>query len=136
LERSEIIVLDTHAWAWWISSPAQLSRKAKQRIDQASTSSSIYVSSISVWEVTMLVSRSRLALTMEVEDWISRCEALPFLTFVPVDNLIARKANNLPNYINRDPADRMIIATSIVLGATLISKDRKILDYHGVLSEW
>ena len=84
----------------------------------------------------MLVSRGLLGLTMEVEDWISRCEALPFLNFVPVDNLIARKANNLPNYINRDPADRMIIATSIVLGATLISKDRKILDYHGVRSEW
>jgi len=136
LERPEIVVLDTHIWIWWVSDPSQLSKKAKQRIDEASASSSIYISSISVWEITLLVSRNRLKLAMNVEDWISRCEALPFLNFVPVDNLIARKANNLSNYKYRDPADRMIIATSITLGGTLITKDRKISEYPGVLSLW
>ena len=84
----------------------------------------------------MLVSRDRLQLSMGVEDWISRCESLPFLNFVPVDNLIARKANNLPNYSHRDPADRMIIATALSLSGVLVSKDPKILNYSGVSSLW
>jgi len=84
----------------------------------------------------MLVSRGRLELTMDVEDWIAKCESLPFFNFIPVDNLIARKAHKLPNYLHRDPADRMIIATAITLGAALISKDENIRDYSGVVSIW
>jgi PIN domain nuclease of toxin-antitoxin system len=136
LERSEIVVLDTHAWVWWISSPEELSRKAKKAIDAAAGHSSIYVSAISVWEVSLLVTIKRIQLTMDVDDWIARCEALPFLNFVPVDNLIATKANRLINYTNRDPADRMIIATAILLGGTVITKDRKILDYSHASSRW
>jgi len=136
LEGAKIIVLDTHTWIWWISDPNLISKKAKQAIDQAAAISAIYISSISVWEITMLVSRDRLQLSMGVEDWISRCESLPFLNFVPVDNLIARKANNLPNYSHRDPADRMIIATALSLSGVLVSKDPKILNYSGVSSLW
>ena len=84
----------------------------------------------------MLVSRGRLQLTMDVEDWISRCESLPFLNFLTVDNLIARKANKLPGFKHRDPADRMIIATALSLNATLITKDPKIRNYSGVSSLW
>ena len=84
----------------------------------------------------MFVSRGRLQLTLEVEDWISRCEGLAFLNFVPVDNLIARKANNLPNFSHRDPADRMIIATTLSLSGMLITRDPKILNYSAVSSLW
>ncbi len=136
MERAEIVVLDTHTWVWWVSNPEKLSKKAKQKIDESSVESSIFISSMSVWEITMLVLRGRAKLTLDADDWISRSEALPFFQFVPVDNLIARKANNLPNYAHRDPADRMIIATALVLGGTLITGDEKILNYPHVLSLW
>jgi PIN domain nuclease of toxin-antitoxin system len=136
LERPEIVVLDTHAWVWWISSPEELSRKAMQAIDAAANHSAIYVSAISVWEVSLLILHRRIQLTMDIADWIARCEALPFLTFVPVDNLIALKANRLTDYANKDPADRMIIATAILLGGTVITKDRKILNYSHAPSKW
>jgi PIN domain nuclease of toxin-antitoxin system len=136
LERAEKVVLDTHAWVWWISSPDELSKKAREAIDTAADSSTIYISSISVWEVSLLVMHKRIQLTMDVADWIARCEALPFLSFVPVDNLIALKANRLPDYTNRDPADRMIIATAIFLGGAVITKDRKILNYSHAVSKW
>lgn len=96
----------------------------------------LYVSSISVWEVSLLVLRGRLKLTIDVADWISRCEALPFLNFVPVDNLIALGANRLANYPHRDPADRMIIATALSMGATVVTKDEKIRGYKPVHSKW
>ena len=136
MERSEVAVLDTHAWVWWVSSPDRLSRNAQRRIDDAAETSAIYISAISVWELSLLVIRKRVHLRIDVADWIARCEALPFLNFVPVDNLVALKANDLPDYVHRDPADRMIIATALLLGGTLITQDRKIRNYPHVSSLW
>ena len=131
-----MIVLDTHAWVWWIGRPELLSEKAMQRIDGAMDDGSIHISSISCWEVSLLVKKGRLELTKDVEDWVAASEALPFFRFVPVDNRIALRSNLLTGRLNEDPADRIIIATAMVLGATLITKDRKIRSYSGVETLW
>ena len=136
MARSEVVILDTHAWVWWMSSPEELSRKARISIETAANASVVYVSAISVWEISLLVQYKRIRLTMDVRDWVARCEALPFLNFVPIDNLIALKANELQDYPYRDPADRMIIATAMFLGGSVITKDRKILDYPHSSSVW
>jgi PIN domain nuclease of toxin-antitoxin system len=54
-----MIVLDTHAWIWWVSSPAFLSKTAKGIIDRAVTERNIFISAISTWEVAILVTRGR-----------------------------------------------------------------------------
>ena len=131
-----MIVLDTHAWVWWVGRPELLSEKANQRIDGAMDDAGIYISSISCWEVSLLVKKGRLELTTDVGDWIASSEALPFFHFVPVDNRIALRSNHLPGELHNDPADRMIIATTLTLGATLITKDRKIRSYSGVETLW
>jgi PIN domain nuclease of toxin-antitoxin system len=51
-----MIVLDTHAWIWWVSSPEFLSETAKQIIDEAATEKNVFISSISTWEIAILVS--------------------------------------------------------------------------------
>lgn len=84
----------------------------------------------------MLVSRGRLELTMDAADWIARCEALPFLSFVPVDNEVALRSTRLPGRLHHDPADRIIIATALSLGATLVTKDRRIRAYEHVPTVW
>lgn len=131
-----MILLDTHTWVWWVSNPEGLSARARRAIDESMTSTRLYVSSISVWEVALLVARGRLLLTLEVDDWIARSEALPQLGFVPVDNHIARKAVGLAPPLHNDPADRIIIATALVLGASIVSKDRKIRGYPHVTTIW
>ena len=131
-----MIVLDTHAWIWWVSSPEFLSETAKQAIDEAATERNIFISSISAWEVAMLVSRGRLKLTMSPEDWVAASEALPFFDFVPVSNSIALKSVQLPGNLHSDPADRIIIATAVSLGAVLVTKDEKIRNYKHVKTVW
>lgn len=131
-----MIVLDTHTWVWWISDPDKLSLPAKRHIDEALAHGRICISSISTWEIMLLVSRNRLVLSMEVETWIKRLEALSFVRFVPVDNAIAIRAVRLPEPLHPDPADRIIIATALQLGATLITKDQKIRDYPHVTTVW
>jgi PIN domain nuclease of toxin-antitoxin system len=131
-----LIVIDTHAWLWWVSDPEQLSTPARQAIDAAAQRHELYVSTISAWEVAMLVEKGRLLLALDVRDWIARSEALPFLTFVPLTNAIAVEAVRLPNFPHADPADRIIAATALSLGAALVSKDEKLSDYLPLRTIW
>ena len=131
-----MIVLDTHTWIWFISNPELLSKRAKKAADTAMNAKEIFISSISAWEIALLVEKGRLKLTMDVTDWISQSERLPFFRFIPVDNSIALKAVNLPQPLHSDPADRIIIATAKAIGAPLVTKDEKILKYPHVKSIW
>jgi PIN domain nuclease of toxin-antitoxin system len=131
-----MIVLDTHVWVWFVSNPELLSKKAKRTIERAVVDNNVFISSISAWEVALLTSKKRLLLSMEVADWIKKSEMLPFVNFIPVDNSIAVKSVNLPQPFHSDPADRIIIATAISLGASLITKDERILKYPHVKTIW
>lgn len=131
-----MIVLDTHTWVWWVSTPEQLSGVARNEIDQARQRGEICISSISAWEVSLLVRKGRLELTTPVDDWIAKSEALPFIRFVPLDNRIAYRSNYLPGDLHEDPADRIIVATALTLGAPLVSRDTKIRDYPHVKTIW
>lgn len=131
-----MIVLDTHTWIWFISNPELLSKRAEKAADTAMNAKEIFISSISAWEIALLVEKGRLKLTMDVTDWISQSERLPFFRFIPVDNSIAIKAVNLPQPLHSDPADRIIIATATAIGAPLVTKDEKILKYPHVKSIW
>jgi len=131
-----VIVLDTHTLLWWVSDPATLSRSAKKAIDDAVETKAVHVSCISSWEIAMLVARGRLRLALDVRDWLGRCEALPFLTFVAVSNAIAVESVRLPDFPHADPADRIIAATALSLGAALVTKDNKLRDYPHVKTIW
>lgn len=131
-----MIVLDTHAWIWWASNPERLSRRAKKAVDSAVEHKAIFISSISAWEVALLVAKNRLKLSMDGADWIAKSERLPFVNFVPVDNAIAIKSVALPEPFHADPADRIIIATAITMGVPVVTKDERILTYPHVESIW
>ena len=131
-----MIVLDTHAWIWFTSKPDVLSRKAKNAVEAAVKGKSVLISSISAWEVALLVKKKRLTLSMDVTDWIAKSENLPFIQFIPVSNSIAVKSVNLPQPLHMDPVDRIIIATALSTGAPIVTKDKKILDYSHVKTIW
>jgi PIN domain nuclease of toxin-antitoxin system len=133
---AEVIVLDTHALVWWANDPAELSDAARTAIDAAAETKSVYVSCISSWELALLSERGRLKLALDVRDWIARCEALPFLTFVPVSSAIAVESVRLSDFPHADPADRIIVATAMSLGARLVTRDEKIRSYAHVQTVW
>jgi len=129
-----VILLDTHAWVWWVGAPEKLSAGARERIDEAKESRQVFVSSFSAWEVALLVARGRLHLATDVDEWLGRCERLPFLRFVPVDHRIAIRSVRLPPPLHQDPADRIIAA--LALGAELVTKDERLLNYPMVRTVW
>ena len=131
-----MIVLDTHIWLWWISNPENLSTAANQAIDQAITEDGIIISSISTWEVALLVDKERLKLSIDIRDWVRKTESLPFVRFMPVDNTISLRSVTLPGQFHPDPADRIITATAMTMGLPLVTKDDKIISYPHVQTIW
>jgi PIN domain nuclease of toxin-antitoxin system len=131
-----VIILDTHAWIWFVGLPDQLSVPAQEAIENAIKDNSVLISAISVWEVAMLVRKQRLKLSLDVAEWVARTEALPFFRFVPVDNAIALDSVNLPEPFHQDPADRIITATALARRALLVTKDVKLQSYPHVETIW
>lgn len=132
-----MILLDTHALVWWVSDPKRVPVKARRLIERAvEERDPVAVSSISIWEIVQLVARGRLTLTVDADTWIASVEALPFLTFIPVDNRIATRSVRLEKFPHRDPADRMIVATALGLGAALVTADDRLRAYRAVRTVW
>ena len=132
-----MILLDTHALIWWVSDPKLVPSKARRLLDAAMAApDAIAVSSISLWEFAMLVEKKRLTLTIDSNAWIASVEALPFLTIIPVDNRVAVRAVQLVDFPHRDPAYRMIVATAIGHGATLLTADARLRSYTPVKTVW
>jgi len=132
-----MIVLDTHVWIWWLGDKVKLSPPAQQRIEvEMQQNSTLVLSSISAWEIAMLVKKGRLELTLNVRDWIRKTEGLPFVRFVPVDNTVLLRSVELPGQFHNDPADRMIVATALTMGLPIVTQDSKIRSYEHVETCW
>lgn len=130
-----MILLDTHTWIWWLSSPERLPELARGRLSQAVREDAVGLSAISVWELAMLVDRGRLSMDRSVDAFVAQTEALPFLHVIDVDARIAVASVRI-ELPHRDPADRIIAATARLLDATLITADRKLLDQPGLRTLW
>jgi PIN domain nuclease of toxin-antitoxin system len=132
-----VIVLDTHILVWWAGAErARLSSAASRAIEQERAGGQIMVSSISAWEIAMLVQRNKLDLSMDVFAWLEAASRIERLEFVPVDNLIGVESRFLPGEFHADPADRIIVALARRLGVSLVTADTKIRDYPHVTTIW
>ena len=130
-----MILLDTNALIWWSTAPEKLSKKARQIIDDTIKKDEIFVSSISVWEVYLLMKKNRVGFFIDVDSWLEKLESLEFVKFIRVDNKIASQSVKL-DFDHKDPADRIIVATALNLGAKLITSDKRILSYSKVNAVW
>jgi PIN domain nuclease of toxin-antitoxin system len=122
---------------WWAAGEDdKLSKAAAAEIAVQTEPGSIVVSAITAWEVAMLVRSGRLALSMDLSTWLMTIGQIEAVRYVPVDNTIAILSTDLPGAFHKDPADRLIVATALALGATLLTADERILGYPNVRSLW
>lgn len=132
-----MIVLDTHTLIWWATGDAtQLTTSAQQAIEHEMGGGTIMVSSISAWELAMLVAKGRITLQMDVSRWLSLVNQIDAVSFIPVDNEIAVSSTELPDEFHKDPADRIIVATARKYAVPLVTADEKILAYPHVHTIW
>ncbi|MEA1889118.1 MAG: type II toxin-antitoxin system VapC family toxin [Pseudomonadota bacterium] len=133
-----MIILDTHVLIWWVNADKRLSKKAMSAIKKElnNENGEILISSISAWEVAMLVEKERISLTMNVDDWLETVAEIEAVKFIPINNTIAVQSVALPGNFHSDPADRMIAALSRHLAIPVVTADEKIQKYKHVKTIW
>ena len=121
-----MIVIDTHVLVWALDDDGRLGPKSRILIDQSET---ILLAAISIWEIALLVKKSRLILKKDLAEWVKEALALPSLRLAPLNPAIALDSVTLPGEFHNDSADRIIIATARHHEVPLLTIDRAILDY-------
>jgi len=115
-----MIVLDTHIWVNWIvRGDKSLSRVILEAMD---SQSSLAVSAISCFEVSLLVKLGKLELPLPTHEWLDEALDGSGVMCLPISCRIAQQSVALSN-IHKDPADRIIMATALVHEALLASVD-------------
>jgi PIN domain nuclease of toxin-antitoxin system len=127
---NDLLLLDTHCWLWaQLGLIQRLSKAALQAIRSAESDGNLRISVISIWELAMLENRGRVALPMNIRTWVDQALSKPGIAVSPLTPEIMIESVHLPGELHGDPADRMLTATARVLGATLVTKDDRLLRY-------
>lgn len=118
------LLLDTCALLW-LANGAEMTPESRTAVAERS----LHVSPISAWEIANLVRKSRIAITLPVAIWFRQTAtkmdaATPHLSVEILANSCA-----LPGSPPDDPADRIIIAMAREADMTVVTRDRRILEY-------
>jgi PIN domain nuclease of toxin-antitoxin system len=114
------LLLDTHAFLWWLDGDRRLSLKARRAI--ASESNAVLVSAASAWEITTKARLGKLPGATDVAADVAACVAAQGFLPLDITLLHAQRAGSLP-ITHRDPFDRMLIAQSQIEDVALVTDD-------------
>jgi PIN domain nuclease of toxin-antitoxin system len=125
------LLLDTHVLIWSQEAPEKL---GAARGVLAAEGNDLFVSSVSILEMSQMIFAHRIQLKETVLQWIEEVlHCLP-LQFVSIDNAIAAEAYRLPDPFHQDPADRILVATARLHQLTLVTADRRLTAYPHVVT--
>ena len=128
------VLLDTCAILWTVSTPSELSGAARQILE--SEAAAPCVCPISAAEIACGCERGRIALDRHWKTWFRHYVDANGWTCLPIDLDVVEEAYSLPPPFHADPADRIIVATARIHGLTILTADRRILDYPHVRATW
>lgn len=120
-----MILVDTHVVVWLAFDRTQLSAKGVAAIDQARRSEDgLAISDITLLELATLVRKGRIHLDISLESFLREVEAR--FVVLPITARVCAIAVELPPEYPSDPADRIIGATALAQGVSLLTADREI----------
>lgn len=126
-------LLDTHTFIWLSTNRTLLAPKVLGLIEQEPDG--LFVSSITATEIGLLAEANRINTFGSCKDFLFNNLKHFGIHEVPVDVEIGLASAQLP-LIHRDPFDRIIIATAMKYGMTILTKDRTIPTYPKVKVVW
>jgi PIN domain nuclease of toxin-antitoxin system len=121
-------VADTHTFIWYLAGDKRLSRSAKKFIDEAADNGdTIAISSITLVEALYLSEKGKIPTSALTEMIQELCSPDSVFNEIPVNYRIVQAMNQVPWADIPDMPDRIIAATSILLGkVAVLSRDSKI----------
>jgi len=121
------LLLDSHAFFWWLADDPNLKTKARQAITDPT--SVVHVSAATVWELSIKAALGKLDL--DGADLVEELEANDFVE-LPMTARHSLGAAALPRHHN-DPFDRMLIAQARIEGLTIVTRDPAFRAYEVAL---
>lgn len=122
------LLLDTHIWLWSLLEPARIDQSQIRILtDPANT---IWLSPISLWELTILVEKNRLTLDRDLDGWVAEARVRAPINDVPLTAAVALATRHV-DLSHRDPADRFLAATARVFNLHLVTADQRLLQGRG-----
>lgn len=128
-----MIVVDTHAWFWWLTEDTRLSRMARSRLNRERE---VVVPAICLWEIALMSLRGRVALDYEVNEFISRALEWDGVTVAPLTPAIGIVAAKLAQTFTLDPADQLIAATAMDRRVPRATADERLTSLPGLQTLW
>lgn len=120
------ILLDTHAFLWWVSNDPRLSTKARSLVEDISNE--IVVSAVSGLEIAIKSQIGKLTVASDLERFISNQITQNYFTILPVQLPHTLHIHTLPMH-HRDPFDRMLVAQSQLENLSILTVDPLITQY-------
>jgi len=118
------LLLDTHAFLWWLADDRKLHRKAREAIEVPENP--VFVSAATIWEIAIKIALGKLEFEGDPVEEI----ALNGFLELPMSARHAREAGRLPRH-HDDPFDRMLIAQARLETKVLVTRDAA-FDAYGV----
>ena len=130
-----MILLDTHVVVWLSFAEEKISRKARNAIDTArKNGEGLAISDITLLELATLVRKGRIRPTIGLETFLAEVEAR--FVVLPMTGRVCARAMSFPDSYPKDPADRIIGATALVEGITLLTADRNVARSGAIPTLW
>jgi PIN domain nuclease of toxin-antitoxin system len=129
------VIIDTHILIWDQLDPKRVSKKARKALNIAEENHKIILCEISLWEIAILMKKRRLVIDMSYLDFIDEVFQTKNYQLHGMNPEIAFWGSEI-DIETKDPADRIIAATSIVLGLPLISADQFMLKSTDIKTIW
>jgi PIN domain nuclease of toxin-antitoxin system len=118
------LLLDTHIWIWSAVEPDRLKTHVARALD--AEENELWLSPISIWELSILVKKQRIELDEELESWVGRALSNAKFREAPVTNDVVFEVSRL-RFSHRDPADHFIAASAKVFELTLVTADPRLI---------
>ena len=130
------VVLDTHSIIWYLHRPEALSPRALEAIrGTLGKGQPIFMSAISMVEVIYLVERGRVPFEALRRFESAVKSAGSGLLVQPLDEAVVEAVRSVPRDVVPDMPDRIIAATAVYLGLSLVTRDRR-LQEAGIATVW
>jgi PIN domain nuclease of toxin-antitoxin system len=129
-----VILLDTHILLWMSLDPGRLSKAATLAIQDARSKGLLCISDITLWEIALLARRGRIQISSTVDSFLQ--EVVVPVVVKPITAAIAGRAAQFPEKYPKDPADRLIGATSLIEKLPLITADESLRRFHELNTIW
>ena len=116
------LLLDTHAFLWWLDDSPKLGPQARAAIGDGGNA--VFVSAASAWEIAVKRASGKIDAPGDIAEWIAKSD----FGDLPIEVKHAVTAAELPLH-HRDPFDRMLVAQAQLEEFTLVARDDEIDKY-------